>query len=110
MITFFILDLREINSYRSHVDKLKLISRCWNEMVKILLLTPGENTGADDLIPIWIHILLLAQPRFMRSNVKYWDDNNHFKIQMIQFISLNISLIFICQFYRVDGKTEGADI
>lgn len=39
-------------------------------MVKVMMMIPGEGTGADDCVPVWIHMLLKSKTEKIHSNIK----------------------------------------
>ena len=70
---FAISSIRKIDEARSVLDKLQLIISAHNSINNTIKFSTGkeDDSGQDEMTPIFQYILLKAQPKTMHSNINY---------------------------------------
>lgn len=72
MWTFAIESLKDIDEYRSTVDKLQCLAEFISTIIDILhLCADAEAVGADESLPIVIYLIIRAQPKRLHSNLNF---------------------------------------
>lgn len=72
MWAFAIRSLKDLDEYMSTVEKLSCLADFVNTTVNILhLCSQTDAVGADDSMPIYIYLVIKAQPERMLSNLNF---------------------------------------
>jgi len=66
-----ITELKKINTYKTPRDKIVCIYNCCKVIFKLLKTVSGNPAGADDFLPIFIYVVLRANPMMLQSNIHY---------------------------------------
>ncbi|KAF2073989.1 hypothetical protein CYY_004696 [Polysphondylium violaceum] len=66
-----ITELKKINTYKTPRDKIVCIYNCCKVIFKLLKTVSGNPAGADDFLPIFIYVVLRANPLMLQSNIHY---------------------------------------
>jgi hypothetical protein len=64
-------ELCKMNNYKSPKDKLVCIFNCCSLASRVLTLSSEHSTGADELLPLLILLLLQANPAALYSNISF---------------------------------------
>ncbi|EKX41035.1 hypothetical protein GUITHDRAFT_40600, partial [Guillardia theta CCMP2712] len=66
------LELQRMNAYKSPKDKLVCLYNCCKVASQLLATTSSESaTGADELLPLLIYIIILSNPPSLHSNLQF---------------------------------------
>lgn len=66
-----ISDLVAMDSFQSPPDKLECIVRCCRSIFNLLKHTTGGPASADDFLPVFIFVVLKANPVRLHSNINF---------------------------------------
>ena len=70
-------ELCKMNNYKSPKDKVVCIFNCCKLAARVLALTSESSTGADELLPLLILLLLRANPAALHSNLAFITNCRH---------------------------------
>uniref|UniRef100_A0A1B0FH28 Receptor-mediated endocytosis protein 6 homolog n=1 Tax=Glossina morsitans morsitans TaxID=37546 RepID=A0A1B0FH28_GLOMM len=63
--------LSYITAYKTPREKLKCVIRCNSSIMSLLHMSSGRAPAADDVLPVLIYVVIMANPPFLLSTVEY---------------------------------------
>ncbi|XP_037939024.1 receptor-mediated endocytosis protein 6 homolog [Teleopsis dalmanni] len=69
--TFAQQQLSYISAYKTPREKLQCVIRCISSIMSLLHMSSGRVPAADDLLPVLIYVVIMANPPYLLSTVEY---------------------------------------
>ncbi|XP_075157188.1 GTPase activating protein and VPS9 domains 1 [Haematobia irritans] len=60
-----------ISAYKTPREKLHCVERCISSIISLLHMSSGRLPAADDLLPVLIYVVIMANPPYLLSTVEY---------------------------------------
>uniref|UniRef100_T1PED5 Receptor-mediated endocytosis protein 6 homolog n=1 Tax=Musca domestica TaxID=7370 RepID=T1PED5_MUSDO len=63
--------LSYISAYKTPREKLQCVVRCISSIMSLLHMSSGRVPAADDILPVLIYVVIMANPPYLLSTVEY---------------------------------------
>ncbi|XP_037805698.1 receptor-mediated endocytosis protein 6 homolog [Lucilia sericata] len=64
-------ELTFISAYKTPREKLQCVIRCISSIMSLLHMSSGRAPAADDILPVLIYVVIMANPPYLLSTVEY---------------------------------------
>ncbi|KAM7347013.1 GTPase activating protein and VPS9 domains 1 isoform 2-T4 [Cochliomyia hominivorax] len=64
-------ELTFISAYKTPREKLQCVIRCISSIMSLLHMSSGRVPAADDILPVLIYVVIMANPPYLLSTVEY---------------------------------------
>ncbi|XP_055380440.1 receptor-mediated endocytosis protein 6 homolog isoform X2 [Condylostylus longicornis] len=62
-----------ISAYKTPAEKFECIKRCITSIMNLLLMACDRIPAADDIVPVLIYVIIMANPPYLLSTIQYID-------------------------------------
>ncbi|XP_067940772.1 GTPase-activating protein and VPS9 domain-containing protein 1-like [Watersipora subatra] len=103
--------LKKINAFKTPGDKVQCISQCVNTIMGLLRMAHTKSVpGADDFLPVFIYVLIMANPPNLLSSIQYVDSLYGERMEgeeMYNWTQLNTAVAFIKMWLQESLASDG---